>query len=450
MHGFIPHTEDDLRAMLEEIGVESLEGLFSTIPENCQFKGILALPPGEGEFGTARRIRELAEANRPATRQLAFLGGGIYDRVIPALTSQVLSRPEFYTAYTPYQPEVSQGTLQAIFEFQTLIARLTGMEAANASMYDGASALAEAALLAGASTRRSRLLLPRSLQPSCRRVVETYTRGQDYVLEELPYDDRGEIDLSALDGALGDDVAAVLIQSPNFFGVVEDLEALIPRIQAVGALAVVHSEPSSLGFLEPPGSFGADIVTGEGQSLGLPMSFGGPSLGIMAVGAAHLRRLPGRLVGSTVDASGREGYVLTLQTREQHIRREKATSNICTNQGLMMLAATVYLAALGEQGMRDLAEGLARGASELAGRLQALPGYEPAFSGDFYQEFVLRTPLPAAEILEAGREFEIIPGIDLSADYPELDGRALLVTVTDKHRLEDFDRLAEFLGGFGS
>ncbi len=436
--------------MLAEVGVGSLDDLFSTVPEDCRWQGELPLAPGTGEHGTRRRMEELAGANRPASQGLSFMGGGVYSRVIPALTGQILARPEFYTAYTPYQPEVSQGTLQAIFEFQTMIARLTGMEAANASMYDGASALAEAALLAGAATRRSKLLVPRNLQPSCRRVVDTYTRGQDYVIEELPYDARGEIDGEAMEAALNDEIAAVLIQSPNFFGVLEDLETLIPRIQAAGALAVVHTEPSSLGILEPPGSFGADIVTGEGQSLGIPMSFGGPLLGIMAVGKKQLRRLPGRLVGSTVDGSGREGYVLTLQTREQHIRREKATSNICTNQGLMMLAATVYLAALGERGMTELAEGLARGAAGLAEKLEALPGYELAFAGDFYQEFVLRTPRPAAEILEAARERNIFPGIDLASDYPEFEGRALLITVADHHEAGDFDRLAEFLGGVAS
>jgi glycine dehydrogenase subunit 1 len=448
MRGFIPHTEDDVREMLAKVGVKSLDELFSTVPEDCRWRGDLPLPDGLSEHETARHMRDLAGANRPASDALSFLGGGIYTRTVPALTGQILSRPEFYSAYTPYQPEVSQGTLQSIFEFQTMIARLTGMEAANASMYDGASALAEATLLAGAATRRSRVLLPRSLQPNCRRVVDTYTRGQDYILEDLPYDARGELDVAALESALGDDVAAVIIQSPNYFGVIEDLETLIPRIQAAGALAIVHVEPSSLGILEPPGSFAADIVTGEGQSLGLPMSFGGPLLGIMAVGKKHLRRLPGRLVGSTVDVKGREGYVLTLQTREQHIRREKATSNICTNQGLMMLAATVYLSALGEAGMSELAGNLASGAAGLIDKLGALPGFELAFSGDIYQEFVLRTPVQVAEILEAGRERGILPGIDLSEEYPEFEGRAMLVTVADGHRAEDFDRLADFLGGF--
>ncbi len=447
MRGFIPHTEEDLREMLADVGVGTEDELFSAVPENCRWRGDLPLAPGTGEYGTSRRMRELASANNPASSSLSFLGGGVYSRVIPALTGQVLSRPEFYTAYTPYQPEVSQGTLQTIFEFQTMIARLTGMEAANASMYDGASAMAEAALMAGVATRRSKLLVPRSVQPSCRRVLSTYTRGQNYIIEDLPYDDRGEIDAKALDAALNDEVAAVIIQSPNYFGVVENLESLIPKVQEAGALAVVHTEPSSLGILEPPGSYGADIVTGEAQSLGVPMSFGGPLLGIMAVGKKQLRRLPGRLVGSTVDGSGREGYVLTLQTREQHIRREKATSNICTNQGLMMLAATVYLAALGEQGMSELAGNLASGAAGLAEQLLALPGYELAFAGDFYQEFVLRTPKPAAEILEAGREAGVLPGIDLSEDYPELEGHAILVTVADHHSADDFQGLVEFLGG---
>jgi len=436
--------------MLEELGLEKLDDLFSTVPGDCLWKGDLPLAPGLGEHGASRRLRELAETNRPASRLLSFLGGGLYSRTLPALSGQILSRPEFYTAYTPYQPEVSQGTLQSIFEFQTMIARLTGMEAANASMYDGASAVAEAVLMAGAITGRARVLLPRSLQPGCRRVIETYARGQRYILEEIPFDERGEIDRAALEASLGEDVAAVVVQSPNYFGVIEDLEALTPRIQAAGALALAHVEPSSLAILEAPGRFGIDIVTGEGQSLGIPLSFGGPLLGLMAVRSRYLRRMPGRLVGRTLDAQGREGYVLTLQTREQHIRREKATSNICTNQGLMMLASTIYMAALGEGGMTELAEGLARAASGLAARLGALPGCETVFSGDIYQEFVLRTSRPAAEILEAGRERGILPGIDLACDYPEWQGHALLITVADGHRAEDFDRLADLIGGSGS
>lgn len=444
---FVPHTDADRAEMLDAIGVGSIDDLFADIPEAARC-GPLDIPPGRSEQEVLAEMRNLAGRN--AIDLTLFLGGGLYDHYIPAAVDAIVSRSEFYTAYTPYQPEVSQGTLQAIFEFQTMIARLTGMEAANASMYDGASAMAEAALMAGVATRRSKLLVPRSVQPSCRRVLGTYTGGQNYVIEDLPYNDRGEIDVQALENALSEEVAAVIIQSPNYFGVVEDLETLIPRVQEAGALAVVHTEPSSLGILEPPGSYGADIVTGEGQSLGIPMSFGGPLLGIMAVGKSQLRRLPGRLVGSTLDGSGREGYVLTLQTREQHIRREKATSNICTNQGLMMLAGTVYLAALGEQGMIELAGNLASAAADLASRLEALPGYELAFQSDFYQEFVLRTPLPAAEILEAGRKVGVLPGIDLSEDYPEFEGRAILVTVADHHTADDFQGLVDFLGGVAS
>ena len=379
----------------------------------------------------------------------SFLGAGAYDHFIPSVIDHLAGRTEFYTAYTPYQPEVSQGTLQAIFEFQTMIARLTGMDAANASLYDGASAVAEAVLMAGAATGRGRVLLPASLQPSIRRVVETYTRGQEYELETLPTTASGRLDRAALEKALDGDTAAVLLQSPNYFGVLEDLDGLADRVHGAGALLLVHTEPTSLALLEPPGSFGADIVTCEGQGLGLPMNFGGPLLGVMAVSKKYLRRLPGRLVGKTVDGRGREGFVLTLQTREQHIRREKATSNICTNQGLMMLAATVYLADLGESGLRELAGNLARGAAGLAAGLEALPGYSLVFDGDFYQEFVLRTPAPAAEIVSVGEAEGIFPGIALGADFPEMEGRGLLVTVSEKHGPEDFERLAALLERFG-
>ncbi len=359
--------------------------------------------------------------------------------------SQILSRPEFYSAYTPYQPEVAQGTLQVIFEFQTLMARLTGMAVANASLYDGASALAEALLLAGAATGRSTLLLPASLEPGCRRVAATYADGLGLRIRELPWDATGGLDPQALAAALDGDTAAVVVQSPNHFGIVEDLALLAPVVKAAGALLLVHVEPSSLGLLEPPGAFGADVVTGEGQSLGLPLSFGGPYLGIMGVSRELVRRLPGRLVGRTVDAQGRPGFVLTLQTREQHIRREKATSNICTNQGLMALAATVYLATLGESGLRELAAGLAERAGHLAARIEALPGYRLPFAGDIYQEFVVQGPIAAVELLRRGRAHGIAAGLALGEDFPALGPSSLLVTVSEKHGPAELDRLVAFL-----
>ncbi|MDP6418930.1 MAG: aminomethyl-transferring glycine dehydrogenase subunit GcvPA [Candidatus Krumholzibacteria bacterium] len=450
MRGFVPHSEDDLRQMLSELGLADLEELFSSVPADCHFRDDLSLPAGLDEHSLRIRMEDLSSANHPASCTLSFLGGGIYDRVIPAMSSQILSRPEFYTAYTPYQPEVSQGTLQAIFEFQTMIARLTGMEAANASMYDGGSALAEAVLLAGAATGRSRVLLPGSLQPSVRRVVETYTRGQDYHLESLPWTKEGRLDPALVKEQLDSETAALVVQSPNYFGIIEDLKSLAPLAREAGALLIVHCEPGSLALLEPPGSFDADLVTGEAQSLGLPMNLGGPLLGIMAASKKYLRRLPGRLVGKTVDAKGRDGYVLTLQTREQHIRREKATSNICTNQGLMMLAATVYLACLGESGMKELARGLASRAKALAERLQQLPGYSLAFSAPFYQEFVLRTPRPAREILSDLRKEGVYAGIPLDRDFPMMGDHTMLVTVSEKHRPEDLDRLEELLGSLAS
>lgn len=450
MRGFVPHSEDDLRKMLSELGLADPEDLFSTVPDDCHFRDGLSLPAGLDEHSVRNRLGDLSSANQPASQHLSFLGGGIYDRVIPAMSSQILSRPEFYTAYTPYQPEVSQGTLQAIFEFQTMIARLSDMEAANASMYDGGSALAEAVLLAGAATGRSRVLLPASLQPSLRRVVDTYSRGQDYHLESLPWTQEGRLDPDFVKDQLDKDTAALVVQSPNYFGIIEDLKSLAPLAREVGALLIVHCEPGSLALLETPGSLDADLVTGEAQSLGLPMNFGGPLLGIMAASKKYLRRLPGRLVGKTVDAQGKEGYVLTLQTREQHIRREKASSNICTNQGLMMLAATVYLACLGESGMKELAAGLASRARALAGLLQELPGYSLAFGAPFYQEFVLRTPRPAREILAKLRQDGVSAGIPLDRDFPGLGDHSMLLTVSEKHRPEDFERLAELLGSVAS
>ncbi len=445
MRGFLPHTEGEIRAMLDAIGVADIEDLFASVPAAARFRGDLALAPGLDEHGVGRRLGALAAMNAPVGALLNFTGGGAYDRIQPAVMAQILSRPEFYSAYTPYQPEVSQGTLQVIFEFQTLMARLTGMAVANASLYDGASALAEALLLAGAATGRRTLLLPASLEPGCRRVAATYAEGLGLTIRELPWDASGGLDAGALAAALDADTAAVVVQLPNHFGVVEDLAALAPRIKAAGALLLVHVEPSSLGVLEPPGAFGADVVTGEGQSLGLPLSFGGPYLGIMGVSRELVRRLPGRLVGRTVDAQGRPGFVLTLQTREQHIRREKATSNICTNQGLMALAATVYLAALGETGLRTLAEGLADRAGSLAARIERLPGYRLLFTGDIYQEFAIAGPLPAVELVRRGRARGIAAGLPLGEDFPALGPASLLVTVSEKHGPEDLDRYVAFL-----
>ncbi|MCP4545872.1 MAG: aminomethyl-transferring glycine dehydrogenase subunit GcvPA [bacterium] len=446
MRGFVPHTEDEIRTMLAAIGVAGIDDLFATVPADCRLAAGLDMPDGLDEYGTASHIEGLAAANRPAGGELCFLGGGTYDRVIPAVGSQILSRPEFYSAYTPYQPEVSQGTLQMIFEFQTLLARLTGMDVANASLYDGASALAEAVILACGAKRRKKVLLPGSLRAAGRRVVETYTRGMDLELVEIPWDGTGRIDSAALSEQLGDDVAAVVVQTPNYFGVVESLADLAVEIQAAGALVIACVEPTSLALLESPGAQGADIVVGEGQSIGIPMSFGGPGLGLMAVSQKLVRKIPGRIVGRTVDNQGRTGYVLTLQTREQHIRREKATSNICTNQGLMALAATVYLATLGESGLKTLARGLADRAGYLADKIEALPGFSLPFSGDIYQELVITAPISAEEIRAQGAAEGIHAGLALGGDYPLLGDNALLVTVSEKHSIEDLDRFVAFLG----
>ena len=448
MRPFVPHSEAEISDMLAEIGVPDIDALFESVPAACRSGGDLPIAPGLDEYSTAARLTGLASRNRPASAELSFLGGGSYDRIVPAMCAQILSRPEFHSAYTPYQPEVSQGTLQVIFEFQTMVARLYGMEAANASMYDGASAFAEALLMAGVATGRSLLLLPANLNPNCRSVAETYLAGQSYRLQTIPTGANGKIDIAALADLLSgceDPPAAVAVQSPNAFGVIEDLEKIGPLVAACGSLLIVHADPSSTALVRPPGEFGADIVTGEGQSLGLPMSYGGPGVGLMAVTKKWLRRLPGRLVGRTEDASGRPGFVLTLQTREQHIRREKATSNICTNQGLMALCASVYLAMLGESGLRGLAQGLADRAGYLAGRIEGIAGYRVPFAQDIYQEFVVLAPLPAEQIIERGLAAGIHAGIAMSRVFPELGENALLVCVSERQTQADLDRFATFL-----
>lgn len=431
-HPYIPNTDDDRRYMLSAIGVESVEELFADIPAHLRIDG-LRLPPGLSEAELLREMAEMAGRNRyPGQDGLAcFLGAGAYRHFVPSAVLQVISRSEFYTAYTPYQPEISQGTLQTMFEFQSMVCELLGMDVANAGMYDGASALAEACLMAAAVTGRRRIALLSTVHPGYEAVVRTYAFGRDL-----------EVDVVSTPAPeLGDEHACLAVQSPNFFGYLEDMGALAEAAHRVGALLVTSTDPISLGMFRPPGTYGADIATAEGQPLGCPLSFGGPYLGLLASRKEFLRYLPGRIVGCTKDRDGRTGYVLTLQTREQHIRRERATSNICTSQQLVALAATVYMALMGRRGLRRVAELCYHKAHYLAGRIASLPGYSLPLPGVFFKEFVVRCPRPPAQVNEALLERGIIGGLDIS-DRVE---NGLLLCVTEMNTRQEMDRLVDAL-----
>ncbi|TLM65707.1 MAG: aminomethyl-transferring glycine dehydrogenase subunit GcvPA [Deltaproteobacteria bacterium] len=444
---YIPHTPGDVAQMLERIGVGSLEELFVEIPASARLKRPLALPPALAESELVRELKALAARNATPENRISFLGGGAYQHFIPAAVDLLISRSEFYTAYTPYQPEISQGTLQAIFEFQTLICQLTGMEVANASMYDGASACAEAALMTVRLTRRRKVLVSRALNPRWRKVIATYCRYVDVELVEVGYAADGRTDLEELAGKLDGQTAAVIAGYPNYFGVVEDLAALAGLAQGAGARLVAGvAEGVALGLLKSPGELGADIVAGEGQSFGLPVSYGGPYVGFFAARMKDVRAMPGRLVGETVDRDGKRGFVLTLSTREQHIRREKATSNICSNQGLCALTATVFLSLLGKQGLRELAQQNVAKAAYAREQLQKVAGVTLPFAAPSFNEFVVRSSKPAGEVLAALEAQGILGGIPLGADYPEL-GEAFLVCVTEQNRRSDIEALAGALAG---
>ncbi|HLU24197.1 MAG TPA: aminomethyl-transferring glycine dehydrogenase subunit GcvPA [Longimicrobiales bacterium] len=443
---YIPHSDADVRHMLDVIGVGSIEELFAQIPQEYLLDRPLDLPPPLSEWEVARLLSERAAANESL---VCFAGGGLYDHYVPAVVDQILRRSEFYTAYTPYQPEVSQGTLQAIYEFQSMICELTGMDAANASMYDGATATAEAMLMSHSVSRGRRrgVVIAGTLHPHYRQVIETYNSGVQLDLRTVGHGPDGTLDLDALRDAVNDDTAAVIVQSPNFYGIIEDWSAAAEIAHAAGALLVAVFDPVSLALLKTPGECGADIAVGEGQGLGNALSFGGPALGLFACRMEFVRQMPGRIAGATVDENGRRGYVLTLQTREQHIRRERATSNICTNHALNALAATVYLAAVGRAGLQRVAETSLRGAHYAFERITALDGFEPLFPGGrFFKEFAVRTPRPARELVARARQHGILAGIPLDRFGGRLgvdDG--LLIAVTEKRSRAEIDRLVEVL-----
>ena len=436
---YVQNTDNDRAAMLEAIGVSSFDELIAPIAPDLRVVGELAVGAPMSEAETIALGRERASANRPATAAASFLGGGIYDRHIPAVVRYVLSRSEFYTSYTPYQAEVSQGTLQAIYEYQSMIARLTAMDAANASLYDGATALAEAALMACSITRIPRVLVPAALPGAVRRLLATYAAGRGIEIDEIPFTGEGTLDEAALRELLERPAAAVVLAQPNFFGVIEDAPAVSAMAHGAKALLIASVDPFSLALLTPPGEYDADIVVGEGQSLGNPMNFGGPLLGFFAAKSAYLRRCPGRLISATVDREGNRGFVMTLQTREQHIRREKATSNICTNEGLCALAAGAYLSALGETGFRDVALQSATKAHALRRMLEETGAVEFPFGGRFFQEFVIELPGPAGVFLERARKAGVLAGIPLAADFPALGEGALLVAVTEKRTMRELE-----------
>ena len=440
---YTPHTAADQERMLREIGLQSIADLYGHVPKTLRERAKIHLPSGMSELAVRKRLSALASKNADSGVWSLFLGGGIYNHFIPSAVDAIISRSEFATSYTPYQPEVSQGTLQALFEYQTLICQLTGMEVSNAAVYDGASAMAEAVLMSRRiqPAGRRRVLMSSALHPQYRAVARSYFKSLDDVaLEEIPFDAGGMTNVAHLEEELGGRTMCVVVGYPNFLGVIEDLARIQAACAKAGAqLITVTTEPLSLGLLKPPGEFGVDIAVGEGQSLGVPMNLGGPAFGFFACQKKFVRSIPGRLVGETVDSDGKRGFVLTLATREQHIRREKATSNICTSQTLCALGATVFMSLLGKAGMRRIAEVNLSRAHRARERLVREAALAEVFSGPFFNEFVLRSP-DAEKLFARCAAQNIVPGIRLEKWYPELKD-CLLVCVTEMNEEKEVDRL---------
>jgi glycine dehydrogenase subunit 1 len=437
-------TDADRTAMLERIGVQSIDELFETIPEGVRLDRALDLPPGRPEQEVYAHLRELASRNVSADDELSFLGAGMYDHYVPALVDSIITRSEFLTPYTPYQPEVSQGTLQLMFEYQTAISELTGLPVSNATLYEGPSALGAAGFLAYQHHKRTRFVISRGVHPHARETLRTMSAGWGIEVQEIPLRN-GVTDADALADALGDDVSAVFLAQPNFLGAVEDLEALIPGIKECGAIAVCSCDAMTLGVLRPPGDFGVDIAVGEGQPLGNRLDYGGPSFGFFAAQQAFLRRIPGRIAGQTTDVDGRRGFVLTLQTREQHIRRERATSNITTAQTLNALAAIVYLSWLGRQGIVEIGELMLQRTAYARKALAAVEGVELLHEQPVIREFAIQVNADVHDVIERCAAEGVNPGYPLGADYEEHED-GLLVAITEQRTREDIDRLAEVLG----
>ncbi len=436
---YIAHTDEDRSIMMDRLGLTSIDELFADIPNSVRLHRPLNLPPAMSELELERHLRRLASRNLDSAQVVSFLGAGSYEHYQPAVVDAIVGRSEFYTSYTPYQPEVSQGMLQVIFEYQTMVAELTGMDLANASMYDGPTALGEAGMVCAAHTGRSKLVVAGTLHPEARAVLSTYASGQSIEIVELP-PSNGLVTAQAVQSACDESVAGVLISYPNFFGNIEDVAAIADVAHGMGALLVVSTYPIALGLLQSPGHLGADIVVAEGQPLGNSMSFGGPYLGIMAAKKSLMRKLPGRIVGKTTDGHGRTGFVLTLQAREQHIRRDKASSNICSNQALNALAATVFLSYMGPQGMKELALQNYHKAHYLHSRLMNLPKVHAAFNAPFFNEFVIRLDVPVEEVQEKLLKRGFVFGLGLGRFYPTMQD-AVHLCVTETRTREEMDAL---------
>ncbi|WP_100373456.1 aminomethyl-transferring glycine dehydrogenase subunit GcvPA [Bacillus sp. FJAT-45037] len=440
---YLPMTEQDQLDMLKTIGVKSIEELFSDIPEGIRYKGELNIPKALKEPELIRYFEGLASKNISLKQKVSFLGAGVYEHYIPSIVDHVISRSEFYTAYTPYQPEISQGELQGIFEFQTMISELTGMDLANSSMYDGPTALAEAAMMSAGQTKKKTILVSKAVHPEAREVLKTNAFGQNLEVIEIDVTD-GVTNLSQLEETYNEDTSCVIVQHPNFFGNLESLGEIEKITHSKKAMFVVSSNPLSLGLLKSPGEYGADIVVGDAQPFGIAPQFGGPHCGYFATTKKLMRKVPGRLVGQTTDEHGQRGFVLTLQAREQHIRREKATSNICSNQALNALAAAVAMSALGKSGIKEVAyQNLQKAA--YAKRMLKENGVDVKESGTSFNEFIINVGKPVREINKLLLEKGFIGGYDLSVNYPELDGH-MLVAVTEVRTKEEIDQFAKELG----
>lgn len=441
---YLPHTEADRQAMLKAIGVTTTDSLFADIPADLRLDRPLNLPQALSEPELINSLKALAKANTNLEDAICFLGAGAYDHYIPSVIDHIISRSEFYTAYTQYQAEISQGYLQALWEFQSMICELTGMAVANASMYDGGTAVAEAAMMACTATGRNRVVVATTVHPHYRDILSSYGKDRGFTLSESGYNN-GVTDCEQLGKILDTDTAAVIIQSPNFFGAVEDLKTFADIAHSQGALLIAVVDPVSLGLLESPGTLGADIVVGEGQGLGLALAYGGPYLGFFAATEKLMRKLPGRIIGKTQDHAGKRGFVLTLQAREQHIRRDKATSNICSNQALCALSAAIYLSAVGKSGFCEIAAQCVQKAHYAYRELQKLPGCETVFSAPFFQEFVVRLPKPVKAVNQALLAKGILGGLDLEPYFPDMQN-CMLLCVTEKRSKAEIDCLVRELG----
>ncbi len=443
MHKYMPNTKADVEQMLDSIGVSSIEELFSDIPNNLKLDRKLELAEGLSEIELEKYMKTLSCKNQSLDDLTCFMGAGVYDHYIPSIVKHILMRSEFYTAYTPYQPEISQGTLQAIFEYQTMICNLTGMDFTNASMYDGATACVEGAIMACDNTRRKSVLVSKTVNPEVRKVLNSYMRFRDIQVTEIDMVD-GVTNTDDLKTLMTKDTAAVIIQSPNFFGIVEDFTEVEKIAHGNKSLLISYVDPISLGILKSPGEVGADIAVGEGQALGIEMNYGGPHLGFLAVNSKLVRKLPGRIVGQSEDVDGNRAFVLTLQAREQHIRRFKATSNICSNQSLNALAAAIYLTTLGKQGIKEVAEQSARKAHYAFEQITKNGKYKPLFNKPFFKEFAVSSEVSVDEVNKKLLKNKILGGYDLSKDYSEFKN-SMLLCVTEKRTKQEIDKLAQVM-----